>query len=75
MAVEVAELFWLMLATYAVVGAVSALVVLWLGQGRLDATALAAPWRVKLLWTPGFIALWPLLLGRLLGWRPREDRA
>lgn len=34
---------------------------------RLDPLAAAAPWRVKLLLVPGFIALWPLVLRKLRG--------
>jgi len=70
-----ATAFWLGLAAYAGAGA---LVALWLIAGalqRFDPEAARAPWRVKLLLVPGMLALWPVLIARALGVRPREDRA
>jgi hypothetical protein len=59
---------------YAGLGAL-VLVFLWLGGlARFDKAAAAAPWRVKLLLAPGMIALWPLMLARMVGRKPQEDR-
>ncbi len=44
------------------------------GLARLDPLAAAAPLRVKILITPGLIALWPLALWRAAGVRTPEDR-
>lgn len=72
---QAAAAFWLSLAAYAGLGA---LVALWLYAGALscvDAEAAKAPWRVKLLLFPGILALWPVLIARVRGVRPAEDRA
>lgn len=74
MSERAAELIWLALAGYASVGAVVTLILLAGALRRIDIAAAAAPIRVKLLITPGLIALWPLLLVRLAGVKPCEDR-
>jgi hypothetical protein len=65
---------WLVLAVYAVLGLLVAVPLLLGGLRRIDAAAAAAPVRVKILWLPGLVALWPLMVLRFLGRRPREDR-
>jgi hypothetical protein len=41
---------------------------------RIDPAAAAAPIRVKLLWAPGLVALWPVALLRVAGRSAPEDR-
>jgi hypothetical protein len=74
MSLLAAELVIAVLAAYAAVGIALAMAMLLGGLRRVDSAAAAAPLRVKLLWVPGMIALWPVMLARALGWRPREDR-
>lgn len=69
-----AELVWLALAAYAALGALVAVGLLMGGLRRMDPVAAAAPLRVRLLFVPGLIALWPLVLRRVSGRRPSEDR-
>ena len=69
-----AEWIWIGAGLYGLAGF---LVWLWLmlsGFGRFDANAAHAPFYVKLLWAPGCLALWPLLLRRAFGAVPVEDR-
>ena len=75
MAERIAEIAWLVLGGYAALGACVALIVFTGGLRRFDPAAAAAPWRVKVAITPGIITLWPLILLRVLGVRPPEDRA
>ncbi len=69
-----AELIWLTLGGYAGVGAVVALFLLAGGLRRIDAAAAEASLGVKLVIAPGLIALWPLIVVRLVGVKAREDR-
>lgn len=65
---------WIAIGLYAAAGL---LVWLWLafkGFPRFDANAEHAPFYVKLLWAPGCLAVWPLLLPRAFGAVPAEDR-
>lgn len=74
MSYEAAGAVWLVFAAYAGVGLIVGLWLLLGGLKRVDTLGAAAPLRVKLLILPGLIALWPLMLRRLAGARPREDR-
>jgi hypothetical protein len=71
----IAAAFWLALAGYAGLGLCVAAFLLAGGLKAFDVQAAAAPLRVNLLLVPGMVALWPVLLARAAGWRPREDRA
>lgn len=62
------------LAIYWGIGIIAAVILLLGGLRRIDSLAASAPWRVKLLIAPGIITLWPVLLVRVLGLRPPEDR-
>lgn len=64
---------WIAVGGYALIGAG---VTAWLIVSglRFDSNAAGAPAYVKLLWLPGLIALWPLLLRRASGKIPPEDR-
>jgi hypothetical protein len=75
MSVAAAEFLWIALLIYAASGALVAAGLLLGGMRRVDAKAAAAPLRVRLLFVPGIIALWPLLLRRFTGRRPEEDRS
>ncbi len=61
-------------AIYSGIGLCAAVIFVSGGLRVLDPLAASAPWRVKLLITPGIIALWPVLLFRSFGLRPPEDR-
>jgi hypothetical protein len=73
--VQAAQLVWLTLAAYAAVGVLVAIGLMLGGLRRVDATAAAAAWYVKVLLVPGIVALWPIMARRLMGRRPAEDRA
>jgi len=51
---------------YAAIGAVFAAVFLARGVGAIDPAARNSPGRVRLLWAPGVVALWPVMWSR---WR------
>jgi len=55
-----AEMIWIIVGGYAAIGVLVALVMIFGLIKRIDPLAHAAPWRVKLLLSPGFVALWPL---------------
>lgn len=75
MSERAAEVIWAGVGAYAGLGAVVALLLLFFGGlRRIDATAAVAPLRVKVLIAPGLVALWPLMLLRLAGVRPGEDK-
>ncbi len=63
------------LTAYALAGMAVAAWLLAFGLRRVDPGAQAAPIRVKALWIPGMIAVWPALLMRAFGHTPPEDRA
>jgi hypothetical protein len=71
----IAIAIWTAIGLYALMGAPVALWLLLIGFRRFDQNAAAAPLYTRLLWLPGLIALWPLLLRRALGAIPPEDRA
>ena len=67
----IATNIWRAIGAYGCVGAVVALGVLLGAMSRLDPRAHVAPLGVKLLITPGLIALWPLVvMGLARGPRP-----
>jgi len=68
-----AEAIWLGLAGYLGVGLVIGLGVALFGMKRL--TPAEVPVRVRLLVLPGMAALWPVVLLRVFGVKPPEDRA
>ena len=62
---------WLGVGAYAAIGGLVTLA-LWLGaMKRFDPVAAHAPWRVKALIAPGVVALWPLVLSRLMQVKPK----
>ncbi|MBI1339390.1 hypothetical protein GC169_04160 [bacterium] len=65
---------WLGVAVWAGAGFVVWLVLMFGGFRRFDAAAASAPLHVKLLILPGALALWPVLVLRMAGVRPVEDR-
>ncbi len=69
-----AGLAWAVVGGYAAIGACVWLALLAGAFARIDAAAQAAPLRVKALLLAGALALWPVLLVRLAGVRPREDQ-
>ncbi len=67
-----------LLALYAAIGVLFALVFAARGVGRVDPNARGAPLGFRLLIVPGVAALWPLMLRRWVGAEPgpaREDDA
>ncbi|MBA3067297.1 MAG: hypothetical protein FP825_02305 [Hyphomonas sp.] len=73
MSVALAEAIWRGLALYFGFGLVTGIGVILFGLKRLAPGRL--PWRVRLVILPGLAALWPVVLLRLAGVRPAEDRA
>ncbi len=74
MSEQTAAIIWLLLAAYLGVGLVVAGLTLLFGLGRLEPGAAGMTVRVRVLVFPGLAALWPLVLMRLCGVRPKEDR-
>jgi len=68
-----AQAIWIGLAGYLGFGLAIGLGVILFGMKRL--TPASVPVRVRLLLLPGTAALWPVILVRLAGVRPPEDRA
>ncbi len=62
----IANSLTLVLIAYAAVGGMFAVYFVRQGCKRLDERAAEAPLAARLLWTPGAMALWPLLLSRCL---------
>lgn len=71
---RIAEWIWLAVAAYAATGGLVAAVLMGVGLNRLDPSSASPPWRVAIILTPGLVALWPILLLRLLSTASREDR-
>lgn len=69
-----AGMIWLGLGVYAVAGVLVSVAVFLFGLRRFDPQAAGAPWRVKLLLLPGIAALWPVMIARMAGAAPAEDR-
>jgi hypothetical protein len=65
---------WLGLGVYFGAGLVIGLGVILFGLKRLAPEAGRIPWPVRLVILPGLAALWPVVLARLAGVRPAEDR-
>jgi hypothetical protein len=64
MSEQAAGIIWMALGLYAGLGGFVALIA-FARLARFDAEAARAPFYVKLLWAPGLVALWPLMLARL----------
>ena len=56
-----AQLFLLFLAVYLSLGLAFALLFALNGYKKIDKLAATAPLRIRILWMPAAIALWPLL--------------
>ena len=74
MSEQTAAIIWLALAAYLGVGFVVAVLTLLFGLSRLDPGAVGMTARVRVLIFPGLTALWPLVVVRLCGVGPKEDR-
>lgn len=74
MAEQTVLLVWLSLAAYLGVGLLVAVTTIVFAMKRIEPGAGDMPLRVRLIVIPGLIALWPLVIVRLLGARAREDR-
>jgi hypothetical protein len=74
MSERTAELVWLAVAGYLGIGVLLAAITLLFRLKRLDAGASDMPVRVRALVFPGLALLWPLVLARLAGASPVEDR-
>ncbi|MFN7180671.1 hypothetical protein [Hyphomonas sp.] len=74
MSVVWAEAVWLGLGGYLGFGLALGLLTILFGMRRL-VPGVEVPVRVRLLVLPGMAAVWPVILLRLAGVRPKEDRA
>jgi hypothetical protein len=72
MSVAWAEAIWLGLGAYLGFGLALGVLTILFGMRRL--TPVEVPVRVRLMLLPGMAALWPVILWRLIGVRPKEDR-
>ncbi len=61
-----ASLFVGLLGIYSALGLLFGLWFVFAGAGRLDKGAQSSKWYVRLLWLPGAIALWVVLLPKFL---------
>jgi hypothetical protein len=70
-----AQLIVNLLGAYAALGALFAVLFLWLWVGRQDKAAAHASWGFRVLVFPGVVLFWPLFLARLLsgGGRARVE--
>lgn len=73
MSEHTAMAIWQGVAAYFGTGLALGVLTILFGLRRL--TPVEVPVRVRLLILPGLAALWPVILLRLLGVRPPEDRA
>lgn len=71
---EIATWIWIGAGLYAAIGLVVGCSLLIGGLKAFDATAAESPWRFKLTILPGLVALWPVIVAKLFGWTPAEDR-
>lgn len=67
-----AEVVWLGLGAYLGLGLALGLLTVLFGMRRL--TPVEVPVRVRVMLLPGMAAVWPVILIRLIGVRPKEDR-
>ncbi|MBU6372633.1 MAG: hypothetical protein KJS97_07885 [Alphaproteobacteria bacterium] len=74
MALVPRDILALALLAYAAAGVGVTVFALAAGLRRIDPTAIAAPLAAKLMWTPGLIALWPIVAARMAGRMAPEDR-
>lgn len=72
---ETAQQIWLAVGAYLCCGLFVGLFVVPFGLKRIDPAMAPTPTRVRLLILPGLVALWPLVVLRLVGVRAKEDQA
>jgi hypothetical protein len=72
---EAAQQIWLAVGVYLCCGLVVGLFAVLFGLKRIDPAMAPTPARVRLLILPGLIALWPLIVLRLVGVRAKEDQS
>lgn len=72
MSVAWAQAIWLGLGVYLGFGLALGLLTILFGMRRL--TPVEVPVRVRVMLLPGMAAVWPVILLRLIGVRPKEDR-
>lgn len=63
---SIIHLFLLLLGVYAALGLVFGLYFFWAGAAKLDPAIKESKWTVKLLLLPGAMALWAVLLAKLI---------
>lgn len=73
MSVAWAQAVWLGLGAYLALGLMVGGLTVMFAMQRL-VPGVEVPLRVRLLVLPGMAALWPVILMRLAGLRPKEDR-
>lgn len=73
MSEQVAAWVWLCVAAYVSFGALLWILLALGFVKRLDASATAAPWPVKAILAPGLVALWPIVLSKLIKSRERTS--
>jgi len=75
MPIELVRVIVGILSSYLGIGLVFAPLFALFGVGRIDPAADGATWGFRLMIVPGAVALWPLLVWRLLNGRmPPEER-
>ena len=71
-----AQIFLMVVSVYLVLGLVFAVLFVLRGYKRIDALAATAPLRIRILWMPAAVALWPLLARtwmRSAGSEPKQE--
>ncbi|MEM7767203.1 MAG: hypothetical protein AAF253_06905 [Pseudomonadota bacterium] len=66
MTIAAAETLVTLLAAYAAIGALVALITVTIGAARIDPGARGMPLQARLLIFPGALLLWPLMLAKLI---------
>ncbi len=75
MTVMTASFIWLAVAAYLGLGGLVAVAAATVFMRRLEPYGAPVPFHVRLLLVPGMIALWPVIVARIAGRKPVEDRS
>jgi len=62
-----ATIFAYLFYAYLLIGLLFGLWFVFKGVGKLDAASTSAGWGLRLLWLPGSIAMWPILIQKAFG--------
>ncbi len=75
MSLATAELLVTILGLYCAIGLIVGLLIAFLGLGRVNPDAKGVKTSVRLLFLPGLMALWPLMVMKWIAGAPAEEEA